>query len=84
MLRAFRLSLLVAIDVDEAIENEDRTEEDGPVTVEEVKGYLEDAIRLDIDTEEYGNPVGFQSAEIEWGSMKELPEAEVKRLYKKG
>ena len=92
--RAFRGSFLVAIVESEADEDFDEDDGDGdgddgddgdpaPVTLDAVKDYLKDALNLDIDTEEYGNPVGFQSAELLWDTMTELPPDEVARLYNK-
>lgn len=91
--RAFRGSFLVAIVESEADEDidDDEDEEEGddesdgpaPVTLDALKDYLKDALTVDIDTEEYGNPVGFQSAELVWDTLTELPPDEVARLYSK-
>lgn len=89
-LRAFRGNFLVAIDDSEADdyddvfdEVEDDEDEPSPATLDAVKEYLKDAAAVDMDMEEYGNPVGFQSLELQFESLEELPPDEVRRLYKK-
>jgi hypothetical protein len=88
MLRAFRTTFLFAIDEAEAVE--ELVESEGlaienppPTTLEEVKKYLDDALRLDVDTEGCGNPLGFQSAEVLIEELVELSPSAVHDLYEK-
>ena len=95
MLRAFKATFLVAIDVDE-IDPEDLeddfdpdTDTDDPdhvpvppePTIEDVRSYLQDALILDYDQDEYGNPVGVLSVEVDIDSLEELDPSEVEALY---
>jgi hypothetical protein len=82
-LRAFRTTFLIAIDEADAVANWQREEDAKPVTLDELKEYLNDALIVDVNTDEYGDPLGFQSAEIYIEKLKELTSAEVKKLYKK-
>ena len=82
-LRAFKATFLVAIDESEAKDNEQRDEAAGPVTVEELKDYLRDALVLSWDDEDNGNPCGVQSMEVQIEELAELPPAEVQQLYNK-
>ena len=82
-LRAFKATFLVAIDESEARDNEQRDEAEGPVTVEELKDYLRDALVLSWDDEANGNPCGVQSMEVQIEELAELPSAEVHQLYSK-
>lgn len=43
-------------------------------TIEQLKYWLSDAIAIDVDTEEYGNPYGLQSAELHLETLAELQE----------
>lgn len=74
MLRAFQTTFLVAID-------DDDEDLDLPITKQDVIDYLNDALIVDVNMEEYGNPVGFQSAEVKIASLVELSGDEVKKLY---
>jgi hypothetical protein len=76
-LRVFTGTFLVAIDPSEA-------DEDGeaPFSLDDLTAYLKDALVLDVDTEECGNPVGFQSAELLFDTLEQLPADEVRRLYR--
>lgn len=76
-LRAFRTTFICAIDRDE-IDDDEVAEP----TLDEVKSYLEDALVVDFDTENNGNPVGLQSVEVHIEQLTELPPDEVKKLYK--
>ena len=80
-LRAFKATFLVAIDESEARDNEQRDEAEGPVTVEELKDYLRDALVLSWDDEANGNPCGVQSMEVQIEELAELPSAAVHQLY---
>ena len=82
-LRAFKTTFLVAIDESEAKDSEQRDEAEGPVTVEELKDYLRDALVLSWDDESNGNPCGVQSMEVQIEELAELPPAEVHQLYNK-
>jgi hypothetical protein len=83
-LRAFRGTFLVAIDENESPELEAGDEtEPVPVTLVTLKEWLKKAIILDVNTEEEGDPHGFQSCELKFDSLYELPQSEVKRLYGK-
>ena len=75
-LRAFRATFLVAID-----ENELDTAPETPITLEQVKEYLTDALILSFNEEDYGNPCGVQSMEVGIDSLTELPADEVAKLY---
>jgi hypothetical protein len=77
-LRAFKGTFLVAIDESE-VDDEDDGEE--PVTLDGLTNFLKDALALDVDTEDHGNMVGFQSAELLFNTLEELPDDEVRRLY---
>ena len=74
-LRAFKGTIIVAIDPREA--DEDKR----PITLEDVTGFLKRALVIDIDTEEHGNPVGFQSAELHFDTLEVLPQDTVRLLY---
>lgn len=79
-LRAFKTTFLVAID-DESIEIDDRAEELGPVSLEELKEYLNSALRVDWDNESEGDPCGVQSMEVLIEGLTELSPDEVAKLY---
>lgn len=81
-LRAFSARFLVAIDEEEARENEQRGE-DTEVTVTEIREYLKKALRVDFDCETHGNPCGVQSIEVLLDGLTELQDTERKRLYKR-
>ena len=76
-LRAFKGTFLVAIDQSEADEGEGET----PLKLDDLTSYLKDALVLDVDTEEHGNPVGFQSAELLFDTLEELSAETVRLLY---
>ena len=82
-LRPFKATFLVAIDENEAKDNEQRDEAEGLVTVEELKNYLRDALVLSWDDEANGNPCGVQSMEVQVEELAELLPAEVQQLYNK-
>lgn len=82
-LRAFKTTILVAIDDEEAIQEEYREDTQGPVTLEELKDYLNGALRIDVDTENFGNQVGWQSAEVVVTELEELSDDERKARYGK-
>lgn len=74
MLRAYKVTMYVAIDPeDEFIE--------GPVTDEMVKDFLDTTLRLDVDLEDNENTVGFRSAEIIIDTLTPMTEAEVVEVY---
>lgn len=87
-LRAFVGAFLVAVD---ASERTDDDEEDGdgadgvlePTTLSEVVDYLADALRVDLDTEEQGNPIGVSSVELILETLTELPAEQVDQLYRR-
>jgi len=74
-LRAFRTTFLVAI---EETELEDR---DTPVTLDELKKYLNDALIVSFNDEEHGNPVGLSSMEVFIEQLTEISPQERKALY---
>lgn len=80
-MRAFRGAFLVAIDDVEATEQEQREEDAGPASLEELKSYLAKAVRPVLNDEEHGNPCGVQSVEMLFEELTELPQDEVRRLY---
>lgn len=80
MLRAFRTTFLVAIDDQEADEKDDNCVP-VPVTLEEFKQWIDKALRIDVDTEEHGNEIGFQSAEVDIENFVELEQTDVVKLY---
>lgn len=43
-----------------------------PVTLEEVKEFLDDALIVDVNTEDFDNPIGFMSAEVNLDSLEEI------------
>ena len=43
-----------------------------PVTLEEVKEFLDDALIVDVNTEDFDNPIGFTSAEVNLDSLEEI------------
>jgi hypothetical protein len=71
MLRAMRGTFLFAFDPADAFQNEDRTD-DRP-TPEEIKAFLDDAVTIDVNTEENGNPIGFASAELDFNRWSNSP-----------
>lgn len=77
-LRAFECRFLVAIDESELDEPRSK-----PVSLEELKDYLHAAVVPQWNDEQHGNPCSVQSLEILFGSLKELPAAEVQKLYSK-
>lgn len=77
-LRAFKGTFVVAIDPSEA----DEGDGEPPLTVGDLTAFLKEALALDVDTEECGNPVRFQSAELLFDTLEELPADEVLRLYR--
>lgn len=82
-LRAFKAAFLVAIDDQEAVQEEFRDTEQGPVTLDELKAYLKDALRVDVEIENFRNDVGWQSAEVLIDELTELPPEEVQTRYGK-
>ncbi len=80
-LRAFRFSGLVAIDDEEAVEEEVREKSAGPVTIDELQGWLTEVAEVELNRENQSSDVGFASIELKWGTLKELPVAEVAELY---
>ncbi len=72
--------MFVAVDDDERDESFEQFLH-RPATFDEIKSYLSDALMVDIDTEEYGNPVGFQSAEIVYETMVEMTPEEIAANY---
>ena len=80
-IRAFKATFLVAIDDQEALDNEDRLPDDGPVTLHELQDYLNDALRVDWNNEENGNACGVQSVEVDINTLQELTPNEVHELY---
>jgi hypothetical protein len=43
-----------------------------PVTLEEIKEFLNDALIVDVNTEDFDNPIGFMSAEVNLDSLEEI------------
>ena len=82
-LRAFKTTVLVAIDEAEATSEGQREESAGEVTLDELKQYLRKALLLDMNLESCGNPVGFGSAEVLIDELTELSEAERLQRYSK-
>ncbi|HMP57728.1 MAG TPA: hypothetical protein PKD86_00120 [Gemmatales bacterium] len=74
-LHAFKGTIIVAIDPSEADVGEQ------PVTLDDVSDFFKAALVLNIDNEEHGNPVGFQSAEFLCDTLEELPQDTVRLLY---
>jgi hypothetical protein len=35
----------------------------------DIRDYCADAVRLDVDTEEFGNPCGLRNVEIDWATL---------------
>jgi hypothetical protein len=83
MKRAFMFPVYVLIDEDEAVAEEHREVDAGPVTFEEVKEYLRDAIRIHWDDETYGNPIGVLSVNVHTSETVELSDDEKIRLFGK-
>ncbi len=48
-----------------------------PATPESVKNYLSDALVLDVDTEEYGNPIACSATYADIEGLTELPPEQV-------
>lgn len=65
-LRVFKSTVFVAIDEDTAKENEERDPDAPPVSVDELTDYLRKGFRIDWLDEEFGNPVGIQSIEVDF------------------
>lgn len=92
MLRVFQTTCLVAIDTDELDDVVDigsgRFNATDPVNLhqvnlEDVKNHLKDALIVDWNCEEYGNPIGLQSIEVDIEELQELTPEQVEQLYKK-
>lgn len=81
-LRAFKATFLVAIDEEEARDDE-RRETDAPVTRDEVKAYLDNALIVGFNNEDHCDVVGIQSVEVVLDDLQELTPSELKRRYKK-
>ena len=81
-LRAFQTTFLIAIDDEEARDEEQRTNPE-PVTIEELKQYLAKALIVDVNTDEHGDEIGFQSVEVQIEELTELGPHEVRELYGK-
>ena len=58
------MTCVVCVDESEAVKNEQRTPEQGPVTLEELKNYLHKAAIIDWNAEDHNNEVGLQSMEL--------------------
>lgn len=71
-IRAFRTTFLCAIDEEEL---------DGTPSLEEVKEYLADVLRLQLDDEYGTKPVGLSSVEVNIEGLEELSSEDVKKLY---
>jgi len=82
-MRAFIARVLVAIDDEEAIQEEQRDSDAGPVSLPELTDYLKDAVKLDLDVENHSNPCGVQSVELDWSELRELSAGERQSLYGK-
>ena len=80
-LRAFKTTFLIAIDQDESSEWDDEDDQ-SPMSLDEFKEWLNDALRVDVDTDGCGNP-GFQSCDVDIDGLKELSPDQVKKLYGK-
>lgn len=78
--QAFKCTFLVLVDSSEAFANDERVD-DTPVTVEEVKEYLRDALQVDVDMEENGNPIGVLSVEVMHHELEPLSPEEFKQRY---
>jgi hypothetical protein len=79
MLRGFVGTFRCAINTSE-LSSEERPEGDEP-TLEEVKAYLQEALRVDFDMEDCGNAVGISSVEVDIEGLKEISPEEVARVY---
>lgn len=77
-LRAFQTTFLIAIDEEEV--QRDNAE---PVTIEELKQYLAKALIVDVNTDEHGDAIGFQSVEVQIENLTELDPHKVHELYGK-
>lgn len=80
-MRVFKSVCFIVIDDQEAILDGVRDGNLGEATLEEVQNYLKDALVIDVDTENVGNEIGFQSAEIIWSDLVELSDKERIQLY---
>jgi hypothetical protein len=69
-MRAFKTAFVVFVEPADAIYNGER-EKDKPLTLEEVKSYLNMALLLDWDREGQGDPIGIQGMQV---SVDELEE----------
>ena len=81
-LRAFQTTFLIAIDSEEAHQEELRSAP-GPVTIEELKQFLAKALVIDVNTAEHGNEIGFRSVEVHIEKLAELSPSQVRELYHK-
>lgn len=79
-IRAFVVPVVVLIDDQEAIDDERRDEAKGPVTLEELKNYLSDAMIVDWNVEEYGNEVGLESLNVHFEEIRELSPEETAKV----
>jgi hypothetical protein len=62
-MKVFKTTFLVYDDPEEAIENGERNK-DKPLTTEEVREYLNNALLIDWDREGQGDPIGIQGMEV--------------------
>lgn len=76
-LRAFKGTILVVIDPS----GDDEGDGEPSLTLDYLSNFLKEALLIDIDTEEHGNPVGFQSAELLCDTLEELSTDTVRLLY---
>jgi len=74
MLRGFKITMFVSVDT------EDIDEDFLPVTLEKVRNYLDQSFEININTEEYGNPIGFQMAFCDMKTIVEMTPEEVAKV----
>lgn len=79
--QAYKLTLLVLVDGDQAVANENRDQGEGPPSQQEVMDFLLDALELDVNLEENNDYVGFLSAEVIYDDMRPLTGDEMITLY---
>lgn len=68
-MQIFKATFRCAIDEAELLEEGDR---ETPVTLEELKEYLSQSLIVSFNDEEYGNPVGLQSVEVDVEELEEI------------
>lgn len=81
-LRGFKATFFVLIDEDQ-LEFDDDDDEKKIIEIQtgEIQQFLEEAVKLDVDMEECGNPVGWDSIELHYDTLTEMTPKEMVDYY---